>query len=104
MRFFSSDSVAAKYDRLGFHAEGLLLKLDIGNFSISAAEHPWRGIVLFFQRSSPRTIGAFDAALPAKCSLEQIAGLIYVNIACNSHEDGAACKAYFQTIGIPLFQ
>ena len=49
-------------------------------------------------RPNPETEQAF------RCSIEQIAGLIYLNIAQNFRADRDACKRYFETIGIPLFQ
>lgn len=104
MRFFSDESVAAKYERLGFSAQGLLLELKVGNVSISAAEHPWRGVVLMFQGFEPRSMCQLEAQLPTRCSVEQIAGLIYLNIAQNFRADRDACKKYFEAIGIPLFQ
>jgi hypothetical protein len=36
--------------------------------------------------------------------MEQIAGLIYANIAENFGDNKEACKAHFHILGIPLFQ
>jgi hypothetical protein len=104
MNYFSDPSTAAKYDRLGFLPEGLLLILRIGNVSISAAEHPWKGVVLLFQSFTSRRMSQFDVSLPTKCTVEQVAGLIYINIAHNFSDSKDACKSYFESRRIHMFQ
>jgi hypothetical protein len=104
MNHFADPNTAAKYDRLGFFSEGLLLRLEIGNVSITAAEHPWKGVVLLFQSFTKRSVSQFDVSLPTKCTVEQIAGLIYVNIAHNYRDSAEAWKNYFESLGIHMFQ
>jgi hypothetical protein len=104
LRFFSNDATAAKFDRLGFAPSGIFLRLKIGNVSIDAVEHLWKGVVLTFECITSRTMCQYDSSLPERCSLEQIAGLIYINIAENFSDSREACKEHFQRLGIPLFQ
>jgi hypothetical protein len=104
MKSFANPSTDEKYYRLGFSADGCSLKIMIGNVSIHAVEHPFRGVVLIFESITPRTICQYEASLPESCSVEQIAGLIYVNISENFRDNAAICKAHFQKLGLTLFQ
>jgi hypothetical protein len=104
MSFFSDPGTAEKYHRLGFSDDSFSLKIKIGDVSIDAVEHPLRGVVLMFQSVTVRTACMYEVSLPESCSVEQIASLIYVNIAENFRCNVPTCKAHFQKLGIPLFQ
>jgi len=65
---------------------------------------PFKGVALTFESFTPRTMCQYEVSLPECCSVEQIAGLIYVNIAQNFRDSAAMCKAHFQKLGLPLFQ
>ena len=52
----------------------------------------------------PRRMCQYEVWLPERCSIEQIAGLIYVNILQSFQDSAATCKTYFHTLAIPLFQ
>jgi len=104
MKIFSAPSTDEKYRHLGFSPVDLAMKLKIGNVSILAVEHPIKGVVLIFECIAPRTMCQYETSLPEVCSVEQIAGLIYVNIALNFSDTAETCKAYFQDLGLSLFQ
>ena len=104
MKAFSDPSTEAKYLSLGFVPEGPSLKLSVGNASVFATEHPWKGAVLVLESFSPRTMTQYGIACPTKCSAQQIAGLIYINIAQNFRDSKAAWKAHFDDLGMALFQ
>lgn len=72
--------------------------------SIYAVELPFRGIALIFESVTPRTMCQYEVSLPEHCSVEQIAGLIYVNIVQNFRGSAEMYKAHFQKLGLPLFQ
>lgn len=96
--------VEEKYRRLGFKSTPLGMELRIGNVELSAAEHPWKGVVIIFTCITPRAMSQFDVAVPTRCSVEQIAGLIYVNITTNCHHDAETCRRHFEALNVPLFQ
>jgi hypothetical protein len=100
----SRPELDAKYRRLGFKPAALGLELVIGNVQLSAAEHTWRGVVVIFTCVTPRRMVQFDVGVPFKCSVEQIAALLYMNFASNFREDADALKAHLQSNGIHLFQ
>ena len=104
MKVFSNPEVEAKYRRLGFGPADLSFKLSFGNVSVYAGEHLWKGIVLTFESMDRRSMALYEVSLPEKCSVEQIAGLIYVNIVRNHRDSAKAWKAYFQNLGVHLFQ
>jgi hypothetical protein len=104
MNLFSEPGTAEKYYRLGFSDDGLSLKLTIGCVSINAVEYPGKNVALFFSSVGPRTVYQYDTFLPESCSIEQIAGLIYVNIAENFRTSAEMFKVHFQKLGLPLFQ
>jgi hypothetical protein len=57
-------------------------------------EHPIKGVVLIFECITPSTMCQFETSLPELCSVEQIAGLIYVNITPNFRDHTKkVCKA-----------
>jgi hypothetical protein len=101
---FSESGTAEKYYRLGFSDDGLSLKLTIGCVSINAVEYPGKNVALFFSSIGPRIVCQYDIFLPESCSIEQIAGLIYVNIADNFRSSTEMFKAHFQKLGLALFQ
>ena len=103
MKFFSDPSTAEKYYRLGFSVADLSLRITLGDVSIYAVEHPIKGVALSFKSITPRTMCHYEVFLPERCSVEQIAGLIYVNIAENFRDSGAIFKAHFQKLGLKLF-
>jgi hypothetical protein len=80
------------------------LKIKIGDVSINAVEHPFKGVVLIFRSITPRTMCQYEVSLPERSSAEQIAGLIYVNVAENFRDSAAMFKAHFQKLGLTLFQ
>lgn len=104
VKAFSDPSTEAKYLSLGFVPEGRSLKLSVGNVSVYATEHPWKDAILVLESFSPRTMTQYDIACPTKCSAEQIAGLIYMNVATNFQDSADAFKSHFEKIGVPLFQ
>lgn len=95
---------AERYYQLGFLDSGLSLNLTVGHVSIDAVEHPFKGVVLIFESITTRTMCQYEASLPAFCSKEQIAGLIYVNIAENFRDHAEMYKGHFQKLGLSLFQ
>lgn len=104
MDLFSNPGTAEKYRQLGFSAADHSLKLTIGDVSIYAVEHSFKGTALTFESFRPRTICQYEVSLPESCSAEQIATLIYVNVAQNFRGSAEICKAHFQKLGLPLFQ
>ena len=103
MKCFANPATAYKYDRLGFRQSGIFLRLRIGNVTVDAVEHP-KGVRLTFEMITTRSMSQYEAFLPENCSLEQIAGLIYANIAKNNRDNSAICRAHFEALGLPLFQ
>lgn len=104
MKLFSDPGTEGKYRQLGFSPSDLALRLAIGDVSICAVERPFKGVVLIFESITPRTMCQYEASLPEHCSVEQIAGLIYVNITQNFRGSAEMCKAHFEKLGLPLFQ
>ena len=104
MRTFIDPSTDEKYRKLGFREDRLCMKLTIGNVSVRAVEHPFKGVALFFESYTPRTMCQYESSLPTSCSVEKIAGLIYLNIAHNFRESKDAWKSHFEVLGVPLFQ
>lgn len=104
MEPFSDPSSADKFRKLGFSVDALSMRLSIGHVSICAVEHPIKGVVLIFESIMPRTVCQYETSLPERCSVEQIAGLIYVNIAQNFRDSAEMYKAHFQKLGLSLFQ
>jgi len=93
-----------KLGRLGFANTSLGLELVISGVVISAAEHPWKGVVLVFTSIQSRTMTQFDVALPTRCSSEQIAALIYANFLIALREHAPACREHFEALHVPVFQ
>jgi hypothetical protein len=104
MNFFSDPSTAEKYNRLGFLPAGFSLRLTIGDVSIYAVGHPFKGVALTFESIRPRTMCQYEVSLPELCSVEQIAGLIYVNIVNNFSDSREMYKAHFEKLELRLFQ
>ena len=104
MKAFSDPSTEQKYLKLGFVPDRLSLKLTVGKVSVYAVEHPWKGAALTLESITPRTATQYEVACPTKCSREQIAGLIYVNIVRNFRDSAEAVKMHFEKLGVPLFQ
>jgi hypothetical protein len=101
---FTNPNTNEKYRRLGFSPDGLFLKLTVGNVSVYAGDHLFNGVALTFESFTDRCISQSEVTLPEKCSVEQIAGLIYINVAQNFRDDKETFRAYFENVGIPLFQ
>jgi hypothetical protein len=101
---FSNPGTAEKYRQLGFSAADVSLRLTIGDVSIYAVEHPFKGVALIFESITPRIMCQYEVSLPERCSVEQIAGLIYVNVVQNFRGSAEKYKAHFQELGLPLFQ
>jgi hypothetical protein len=55
--------------------------LDHGRSIHLRGRHPFKGVVLSLESVKPRTMCQYEVSLPEHCSVEQIAGLICVNIA-----------------------
>ena len=104
MKVFSKPVTEANYRRLGFAQDDLSFKLCVGNVSVYAVEHLWKGVVLTFESFTSRSMCQYDVSLPEKCSVEQIAGMIYMNISTNHRESAGAWKSYFEQLGVALFQ
>jgi hypothetical protein len=103
MNPFWNEHTAQKYQQLGFSPADYSLILKVGSVNVSAVEHPL-GVALFFESITSRAACQYESSAPANCSVEQIAGLIYLNIAENFRDSAALFKAHFQKLGIPLFQ
>lgn len=88
----------------GICPDGLSLKLTVGGVSLYAVEHPWKGATITLESYTARTTTQYSVACPTKCSTEQIAGLIYMNVAQNFRHSAEAFKEHFKKFGIPLFQ
>ena len=104
MKAFSDPSTEEKYLKLGFVQEGLALKLTVGQVSIYAVEHPWKGAAITLESFTPRRMTQYEVACPTKCTAEQIAGLIYINIAKNFRDSAEAFNTHLRQLGVALFQ
>lgn len=104
MKTVIDPSTDEKYRKLGFSEDGLCMKLRVGNVSVSAVGHPFKGVALIFESYLPRTICQYESSLPASCSLEKIAGLIYLNVVQNFRDSKDAWKVHFEKLGVALFQ
>lgn len=80
------------------------MKLIVGNVSVYAGDHLFKGVALTFESFASRSICQYEVTLPEKCSVEQIAGLIYLNITQNFRETKEAFRTHFESLGIALFQ
>ncbi len=100
---FADATLTEKYKRLGFKPEGFGMELQIGSVKLSAVEHPWKGVVIFFTELASRTACQTEIAMPNVASLEQIAGIIYSNFKSSFEENAATCKRYFQEIDVEPF-
>ena len=67
---FSNPGTAEKYRHLGFSATDLSFRLTIGDVSICAVEHPFKGVALIFESITPRTMCQYEVSLPERCSVE----------------------------------
>ncbi len=74
VKAFSDPSTEDKYLKLGFVPDGLSLKLTVGQISVYAVEHSWKGAAITLQSFTPRTMTQYEVSCPTKCSREQIAG------------------------------
>jgi|SRR5579864_9564842 len=104
MRIFSNPEVEQKYRNLGFAPCELSFKLSLGNVSVYAVEHMWNGVRLTFESFTARTMSQYSVSVPERCSAEQIAGLICVNIAQNHPDNASAWRSHFEGLGLRLFQ
>ena len=64
MKFFSVPGTDGKYYRLGFSPDGPSLKVTIGDVSIYAVEHPFKGVALIFESITTRTVCQYEVSLP----------------------------------------
>ena len=101
---FNSADLYKKYRGLGFIDHELGMKASIGGVRIVAVEHPFYGVALFFEHIDCRTATQFEIMVPAACSTEQIAGLIYVNFVETFREKAPLCRRYFERLNVDLFQ
>ena len=53
--------------------------------------------MLTLESFTPRTMSQYTVACPTKCSREQIAGFIYMNVAQNFCDSTEAFKSHFET-------
>ena len=104
MKAFSNPGTAEKYRKLGFSPTELSFKLTIGRVSIYAVEHAFKGVALIFESITPRTMCQFEVTLPERCSVEQIADLIYINVAQNFRDSAEMFRDHFENLGLRLFQ
>jgi hypothetical protein len=74
--------------------------LQVGNTEITAVEHPLKGVALIFTSVGGRSAYYFESSAPTYASSEQIATLIYSNLAMNIPADARTCKVQFQELGI----
>jgi hypothetical protein len=101
---FANPNTNEKYRKLGFLPDGLFLKLTVGNVSVYAGDHIFKGVALTFESFTHRSICQYEVGLPEKSSVEQIAGLIYLNVRQNFRDAKDAFRAHFENLGVPLFQ
>jgi hypothetical protein len=101
---FTNPNTNEKYRKLGFLPDGLFLKLTVGNVSVNAGDDLFKGVALTFESFRRRSISQSEVTLPDKCSVEQIAGLIYLNVAQNFRDAKEAFRAHFENLGVRLFQ
>ena len=101
---FSNHELEEKYRRLGFQCEGWGMHLRIGKVDIHAVEHPYKGVALFLSCYTPRTLCHFETCAPVCASIEQIACLIYVNVARSMRDQEPACKEYLEKLVLNVFQ
>jgi hypothetical protein len=99
---FTNPKTAEKYRKLGFLSAGLSVKLTIGSVSVYASEHPFKGVLLIFEEFTGRRICQYESTLLEECGIEQIAGLIYLNVAHNFHHASEEFRNHFSNLGIPL--
>lgn len=101
---FTNPNTNEKYRKLGFLPDGLFLKLTVGNVPVYAGDHLFKGMALTFESFTRRSICQYEVTLPEKCSAEQVAWLIYLNVMQNLRDAKEAFRAHFENLGIPLFQ
>jgi len=99
---FVSANVEQKLKQLGFMHAGLGMQLRIGRTKLQVVEGPM--LMISISSFGPRAMCSYDVKCPTFCSKEQIAGLIYANMAMNFKQDADTFKAHLQSLGIPLFQ
>lgn len=96
--------VDSKYRKLSFTPADLSVELTVGRVSVYAVGHGFKGVMLTFESIARRSMCQYEVSLPTKCSVERIAGLIYLNVLQNFPGSVNAFKAHFESVGIPLFQ
>lgn len=101
MSFVSAD-VERQLSDLGFMRAGLGMEMHIGTTKIHVVEGPM--LMISISCFGSRSVCSYDVECPRLCSKEQIAGLIYVNMALNFRSDADAFKLHLQSLGLPLFQ
>jgi hypothetical protein len=104
VKVFHNPTTDEKYRRLGFAEDGLFLKLRVGNVTVCAGEHLFKGVFLIFESFSTRTLCQYEVTLPESCGVEQIAKLIYLNVAQNFGESKDVWKIYFENLGVSSVQ
>lgn len=97
---FSNTVAKQNYERLGFKSNGVGMELVIGSTKITAVEHPLNGVALIFSSVGARTACFFESSAPTYTSLEQIAALIYSNLALSRSSDAKVCIGLFASLGI----
>jgi hypothetical protein len=96
---FANPNTNEKYRKLGFLPDGLFLKLTVGNVSVYAGDHLFKGMALIFESFARRSICQYEVTLPEKCSVEQIAGPIYLNVTQNFRDAKEAFRTHFEKLG-----
>ena len=100
---FADSALQEKYERLGFKPQGLGMELQIGTVKLNAVEHPWKGVVIILTQITRRSMCQSEFGVSALCSVEQIAGLIYLNFKSGLREDVDTCKRYFESVHVEPF-
>jgi hypothetical protein len=102
---FENHHVEGNFRQLGFTPRGsAAMEVMIGTVKLTAMEHPFLGVALWFTSVAGRSATQFEITMPACASVEQIAGLIYVNFELVFRDQAEICKRYLEKFGSHLFQ
>jgi hypothetical protein len=102
---FENHYVESKFRQIGFTPRGLAaLEVIIGTVKLTAMEHPFFGVALWFASVAGRSAAQFEITMPVSASVEQIAGLIYANFSYVFPDEVEVCKEYLEARQMPLFQ
>ena len=99
-------SVEQRLKELGFPPAylGFGMVLQIARLKIRVTDGPF-GLLFSFSSFGARSAASYDVFCPNHLPKEEIADFIYVNVRTNFGDQlSAACRAYFESLSIPLFQ